>query len=232
MPQPFFEEVRRALSSERFDSYDNSESDSDEEILARYLWNMALCRSLYPALQGLEIALRNSLHSAISARENEDWWFKRQHDIVQGDYGENCVGKAINRAMNTSYPPNDGDVVAELSFGFWTSLFDRRYEQDLWPQLLPDVLPHAPRKVRTAKFMRKKLNQKMKNLRNRVFHHEPIWYWNDLADQHDLALDLIEWMCPAWRITVETDDRFPEVYSNGLSPFKSSVSGARSSYSS
>jgi hypothetical protein len=29
-------------------------------MLATYLWNRALCEALYPALQGLEVALRNS----------------------------------------------------------------------------------------------------------------------------------------------------------------------------
>ncbi len=223
--QPFFPEIRRALSSERFESYDLSGSDSDEKMLARYLWNMALCRSLYPALQGLEIALRNSIHHAISDQANEEWWFTRSNGTVQGKYGEKTVGKAINRASNSSGSPTADDVIAELSFGFWTSLFNSRYEQDLWPYLLKDVFPDAPRKVRNTKFLRSELNR-MRNLRNRIFHHEPVWHWSDLEDQHDQALNLIEWICPAWRTTVEIEDRFPTVYDEGLSPFETSVNDA------
>ena len=230
MAQSFFSEIRRALSSERFESYDYSGSDSDEKMLARYLWNMALCRSLYPVLQGLEIALRNSLHHAISNREGTELWFRKRHGVVQGDYGKSTVGRAISRAKKASGQTTAGHVIAELSFGFWTSLFNRRYDQDLWPALLEDVFPEAPRKIRTTKFMRAELN-KMRNLRNRIFHHEPVWHWSDLEDQHDQALNLIEWICPAWRTTVEIEDRFPEVHSNGLTPFESSVEDAVDNHS-
>jgi len=228
--QTFFPEIRRALSSERFESYDHSGSDSDEKMLTRYLWNMALCRSLYPALQGLEIALRNSIHHAISSREGTDWWFRKRHSVVQGGYGKSKVGNAIRRVRESSNPLTPGRVIAELSFGFWTSLFNRRYDQDLWPSLLKDVFPDAPRKIRTTKFMRSELN-KMRNLRNRVFHHEPIWHWSDLDDKHEQLLNLIEWICPAWRTTIEIEDRFPTVYNEGISPFESSVEDAVDNHS-
>lgn len=42
-------------------------------------------------------------------------------------------------------------IVAELSFGFWTSLFDIRYEhgQVLWPSLLKPTFLFLPKGQRT-----------------------------------------------------------------------------------
>jgi hypothetical protein len=61
---------------------------------------------------------------------------------------------------------------------------------------------------------------RIRHLRNRVFHHEPIWYWHDLAQQHLDTLETIEtieWIEPARRQFVQTNDQFPEAYQRGVS---------------
>jgi hypothetical protein len=40
--------IRKALSSERLDAYGLGRAD--DQTIANYLWNLALCESLYPAL--------------------------------------------------------------------------------------------------------------------------------------------------------------------------------------
>src|SRR5689334_21061592 len=56
----------RLVSAERIGSYRRGGAD-DEEALARYLWNIALCEALYPSLHFLEIALRNAVFEAAAA---------------------------------------------------------------------------------------------------------------------------------------------------------------------
>lgn len=115
-----------------------------------------------------------------------------------------------------------GRLVAELSFGFWTTLFDVRYEQGriLWPRLFSARLLDAssPRSMRSRKALSPLLNR-IRHLRNRVFHHEPIWHWNDLPQQHQLALQMIGWFSPALRATIEPNDRFVSVHAAGAAPF-------------
>jgi len=53
------------LAEERLASYGGDGADAPTQ-LARYLWNMALCESLYSPLQLAEIALRNHLHEALT----------------------------------------------------------------------------------------------------------------------------------------------------------------------
>ena len=88
-----------------------------------------------------------------------------------------------------------------------------------------------PRKIRTQKFLRRRV-EKVRKLRNRVFHHEPIWHWQDLKDQHTQTLEAISWICPDWRYTVDTMDHFPKVYADGLKPFESDVARAISNHKS
>jgi hypothetical protein len=72
--------------------------------------------------------------------------------------------------------------------------------------------------MRSRKQLSPLLNR-IRYLRNRVFHHEPVWHWSNLAGQHSQALDLIGWFSPAFRYTLEPNDRFPVVYAAGAEPF-------------
>ena len=71
-----------------------------------------------------------------------------------------------------------------------------------------------PNTLRTRKTLSKRFNR-IRHLRNRVFHHEPVWYWQDLAQQHQEILEAIAWIEPALKDLVMTVDRFPETYQLG-----------------
>ena len=110
--------------------------------------------------------------------------------------------------------PSAGDLVSRLSFGFWSSLFKGQYERILWTRLLPDVFPHAPRRQRARKEISKRVDR-IRRLRNRVFHHEPIWHLQDLEQQHQQILETIGWISPAMLAMTRLLDRFPSVYTRG-----------------
>jgi hypothetical protein len=90
------------------------------------------------------------------------------------------VTEAKSKLTDASKSITPGRIVAELNLGFWTSLFNAYYEQKgasdprLWPRLLLAVVPRMPRRQRTRRNLVRYLND-IRALRNRVFHHEPIW---------------------------------------------------------
>lgn len=174
---------------------------------------MALSESLYPVLQVLEVALRNSIHSAASHYFGRNDWYNDHHIIHSKDVG--ALDKAKGILTRQRKPLEPGRIIAELNFGFWTSLMDRRYEQVLWPQLIKIAFPYMPKKVRTRRVLSRRFN-KIRRLRNRIFHHEPIWYWQDLPQQHEQILEAISWIEPAVKELVMTIDRFPQIYQNSL----------------
>lgn len=215
-PYPtFFDELSIIFSQERLDGYLNHATcnQSKKDALIAYSWNIGLSQSLYPALQILEISLRNSLHQAISTHFNTDHWFdlpflhpREKKQITQVTEDLKKRGKSTEA----------GRIVAELSFGFWTSLFDIRYEhnQVLWPKLLKTNFQHLPKGQKNRAFLSRELNR-IRFLRNRVFHHEPIWHWKDLPEQHLQILNLTNGLSPAASEYLNLLDQFPESYTKG-----------------
>src|SRR5579884_2964017 len=77
-----FASLSRAYSPERLAAY-RQQGDDDAAVLARYLWNTLLSEALYPSLQSLEVALRNSLHTAIARTYGQADWYDLTPSFLQ-----------------------------------------------------------------------------------------------------------------------------------------------------
>lgn len=209
-----FDELRVIFSPERLDAYlgHTKCKNSKDNALLEYSRNIQLSQALYPSLQILEITLRNSLHKAITDYLQTEHWFELSflHEKEQ-----NRVNKAKTTLKEKRKTITPGRVVAELSFGFWVSLFDIRYEhsQTLWPQLIKPTFPFLPKGQKTRNFISRELNN-IKSLRNRVFHYEPIWHWKDLLQHHDSIIFLTKCLSPAAAKYLITLDQFKMIHSN------------------
>ena len=81
------------------------------------------------------------------------------------------------------------------------------------------AFPKAPKSDRNIQRLAAKW-QKVRNLRNRVFHHERILHWQDIEAQHDEMLKLIGWINPELEQLTRMLDRFTEVHTSGLTPWR------------
>lgn len=220
-----FSSITRCLSAERMAAY-RPGAAGDEDALARYLWNTALCEALYPSLHFLEVGLRNVVFEAganVYPASSVGCWLERPGILCEEE--RRLVRAAIKRLKRRGKPPETGRLIAELTFGFWTALFDVRYERSrmLWPRLFSQkIFSQAPRSQRSRKALSPLLNR-VRHLRNRAFHHEPIWHWGDLAHQHVLVVDLLRWIAPELQATVASIDRFAHVHRKGVAPFRRRV---------
>ncbi len=219
MQAEFSTPLFKALSHERLAAYqDRVSGDGQLNLFSHYAWNMALSESLYPALQALEITLRNAIYDAARDYFKRDDWFD-DTSIIHYPYNINTLLKAKDTLRRKHKALDPGRIIAELTFGFWTSLFDSRYEQILWHKIIKTTFPHMPKSIRTRQHLSQRFN-KIRNLRNRIFHHEPIWYWRDLQQQHQDILEALGWITPEMEALVLTIDRFDETYNNGLDMIK------------
>lgn len=218
MSMTILENLSKTISEERLAPYKLGTEDSLVVPLARYFWNMALGESLYPTLQALEIALRNSLHEVISVdRGNEDWF----EEVLD------CKDKAAleeieSRLSRHNIPRTAGQIVANSDLGFWIRLLNSRYEIILWPNLLRDAFLFMPNIIRTRKDISRRMNS-IRAMRNRVFHYEPIWNRPTLYQRHDEILETIGWINPDMLETVKLFDRFPEVYQAGVGHYEAKL---------
>lgn len=183
--------------------------------LATYLWNLALCESLYPSLHGIEVSLRNSIHDTASSKFGGEFWFTSH--LVGRE--KETIEKIGNDFSSRKIEANPGKYIAECNFGFWVNLFNGEYEQILWRSLIREVFPHAPRRSRARSTIRSRLDS-IRRLRNRVFHFEPIWRLPDLRQQHFDILETIGWISPAFREMTELVDRFPWVFYDGPAAYQ------------
>ena len=218
MQASFFQQVADSLSVERLDAY-ATDKPGHCITLARYLWNMALCESLYSPLQLCEVALRNAVHRRLTAIINrEDWYDARSFTLT--DWAADEVDKAKAKICKAKHPVTPGRVVAELHFGFWTSLFEDHYERNtpFLPRGIKAVFPRLPKEQHNRK-QQKAMLEKIRTLRNRVFHHERISHWKDLEDQHADILRVIGWISPELQEMAQALDRFSEIRQQGLDPW-------------
>jgi hypothetical protein len=182
---------------------------------------MALCESLYSPLQMAEIALRNSLHHFLTARFNTPTWYDVIPCLPAWQQAQLAEARLKLLAGGKNITP--GRMVAELHFGFWTGFFNKcQARTGLGHALAGQVFAHAPRSERDLR----KLNarwKRIRDLRNRVFHHERIIHWTDLEAQHTAILDVIRWASPELRDIATALDRFTPIRQQGLNPWLAKI---------
>ncbi len=203
------------ISQERLEAY-REPGGSDLDTLANYFWNVELSEALYPSLQAFEIALRNSIHTALVQHFQNVHWFD-QADLML-DWQMEAIAKARDELSLHKKPHDPGRIIAELHFGFWHSMFNRPYEEVLWyadgARLLEAVFPHLPRPLRTRKEVGKRIDR-IRRLRNRVFHYEPIWRKRDLEELAVITHEMLAAISPELEAVIALSSRFSEVLRHG-----------------
>ncbi len=222
MQDVFFNKISGELSVERLQSYGTRDHAGACTILARYLWNMAVCESLYAPLQLCEVGLRNSLHHHLTDCYGEHWYDNGEFHLTS--YGRGEVRKARAKLARNNTQQTSDAIVARLQFGFWTHLFQDFYEgkNGFLPQGIKKVFPHLVK----SKHNRRKLKQgfdTIRDLRNEVFHHARIIHWTDLPEQHTDLVEMIGWISPELREMAEALDRFTMIHSAGIEPWKEKI---------
>lgn len=213
----FFQQIEGILHTERIDAYRQDGADS-KLTLARYLLNMALSESLYPTLQFAEIALRNAVHRELTTHYSTDAWY--DSPLAQlTSWQQDKVTEAKAALGRSRKPLTPGRIVAELTFGFWTGFFNNPHARTgIGAFLSRSAFPHAPSTEQVRHLLDRRW-QDIRDLRNRVFHHERILHWTDLGARHQAILEIIRWMSPELHDLTNSLDRFISIRSDGLHPW-------------
>lgn len=205
--QPFlsYRALQRALSPERLAAYADLTDVDELDGMARYLWNGALAAALVPALHALEVTLRNNFFTASRQVVNEEGlkfsevrcWLDAKPSLLYEKEAVN-VEQAKELIRRGGRPLTAGRLISRLSFGFWVALCRSPYEQGrpsgpgLWPALTLRAFPFLPKEHRSRTRIFARLDE-LRELRNRVFHHDPIWD-RDMERAHSRIIDTISWM--------------------------------------
>jgi len=186
--------LERIISKERLEPYLKHHNNDIEKAIAHYKSNILISEAFYPLLSILEIGLRNSIDFQLSHRFNDNNWFENHAFIkIASRFQIDRIADARTSILSEKKEITSGRIISELSFGFWTSLFDSKFEMTLWKNLRL-AFPNCPKNIRKRKTMSSKFNG-IRKLRNRIFHHEAItWNLDVIESYKNEIIEGIAWL--------------------------------------
>ncbi len=200
--------IEKLISTERLEPYIKKHNGDFDKAVTHYKINIEISESFYPLLSVLEIALRNKFDYQLKRLFEDVNWFENPKFIkIVSRFQVDRVTEAMANILREKKMITSGKIISELSFGFWTSLLDSKFEKTLWKNLRL-AFPNCPKNIRKRKTMSSKLNG-IRKLRNRIFHHESVtWslsalttYKNEIIEGIDwLDKDLLNWSSDIFRI--------------------------------
>lgn len=215
MDKTTFESIKESISEERLSVY-RADGADDKTAIARYIYNIELCKSLYPLINIFEVTLRNSIDSALQTFfKNPDW----NNTILLQQTEILMINDALLKIKRQGKKYSHGRLVAELTLGFWVALMGRKYNnQGFQFAIIKKCLHGCPANQKSSGAIQKNLSE-IRFLRNRIAHHERIAHWKDLKQKHDLLLDFVSWLNKDMHKIAIKKDTFNDVFSDGIAPF-------------
>jgi hypothetical protein len=206
---PLTQAFERTVSPERWRTYLLA-GGFNEDLAARlYLWNAALGQSFHFPLQAAEVALRNVIHTAVSAEYGPEWCFDAGCLGMLNDKQRRTIDKAAQRHLNKyGAAAATSNIVASVTFGFWTAMLRREYDRPLWDGHARNAFPHLGQHETIGTVT--STARTVQDLRNRIFHHEPLIGHNLLAD-YGAIIRLLSWICPRTKNWVKRQTSVPSV---------------------
>ena len=87
-----------------------------------------------------------------------------------------------------------------------------------WYDSVKATFPYMPKSHHNRKQIKADLDR-IRKLRNRVFHHERIIHWKDLPEQHQLILNFLGWLNPDLVELAGIVDDFTAIHAKGTQPY-------------
>jgi len=207
MKQEVFNSIEKSISSARLSTYRNHSVNHNSQLIANYVLNAKISENFYFLLQNSEVALRNAIYDGFMKNyPRRDFFFlhetnSRNRYRSRQEYHDRECWKMLcgvkYKLRNISHM-NDGKIIAELNFGFWTKLLlstNHKYTK-MWRSIFVDVFPHynITHSIDKDKVIIGNKINRIRLFRNRIFHYEPISNQPNLMQIHDDIIEILGWI--------------------------------------
>lgn len=187
--------------------------ESNDILLEKYIYNLKISESLYPALSLLEVTLRNKICYAIETLICKDWLINElnhQNLLLDKEY-KKLVETADKIEKDGKKVTNDR-LISELTFGFWIHLCTKSYKPKFWDKkgFIELVFPNytVSTNLRNISLIQKDLRDVLK-LRNRISHQEIIINGNRTPEEsYKLIQTLLHTLSSGMYALLEDISRF------------------------
>ena len=204
-----FDCLTRTISKDRLRRYLAAGHQDMANALWLYEANIELSEAIYGIIQTVEVAVRNAFHHELTLRYQSEEWYER---APLPPYLAQKIVEAKRKVGRKRASP--GQIIAELSFGFWVDLIAQQNDQSFWIPCLHRAFPCATNLHPQRATIHRRL-ENIRWLRNRIAHHEPILTSRTtLYTGHSghLSLDEIDecvtWICPDTALWIKAKSRF------------------------
>jgi hypothetical protein len=190
------------LSAPRFGTYLAARNNNVLKALQLYHWNAQISSAFLYPLHVFEICLRNAVASAAETHYRTHEWPWSSAFVMSLPTTQTLQRFSARRELVTTrdWEPRPtqttGKIIANLKFAFWVSMYRSRHEGRLWNQHLHTEYPHIPSNM-SVSAAREKIfltADAIRDLRNRIAHHEPIFSRN-LKSEYDGIAEIIGYRC-------------------------------------
>jgi hypothetical protein len=192
--------LNRTITASRWNTYLTAAGYRKDVAAALYLWNSSVCQSFHFPLQSAEVALRNVVNQALVTAFGANWWRDPSSRVLLGTESRREIDKAVARIRDKyRTSPRTDQITCSLTFGFWSSILRGNMNQSLWDKHKAVAFPRL-REKDTMRDVRS-VTVEILELRNQIFHHEPL-IGRDLLGDYGKILKLLSWICPHTRAWV------------------------------
>ncbi|MBY0380258.1 MAG: hypothetical protein K2P99_07665 [Burkholderiales bacterium] len=141
-----------------------------------YLNNIAYSQSHYARLHLIEVALRNKINTVLVNKFELDWLIniEKIHSFFTQD-SISIIKNTHQKLLNDKSIVTNGDIVSNLTFGFWVSLFSKRYYKNFTTKEIKSIFNISRNLINESKLSGIYHDlAAIKNFRNRIFHYEKV----------------------------------------------------------
>lgn len=159
----------RKAAREAVQAADDGDENINNTVLELYQWNAQMAAAALEQLAYLEVLLRHAVDTQLAAKMGEEErkipWFLLAEFKSEQSY---TIEEVRSRLRKHGKETRD-QIVAGLSFGFWSGWFGPKHE-DLWRSALHKAFPNGSGRRKDISI---KVEQ-IRKFRNRVAHHDSL----------------------------------------------------------
>lgn len=192
--------IEQALSIPRLSKYENFYKDKGEpyeksDVLMLYERNLIISNKFFYLLNYFEVVLRNAVVQAIeiSFRCNEtNSWHENEAFIRSLSRRGRYSLKSMFDSVKEKFPDSPSKMIPELKFVFWQKMLMANYEERIWQGCFNSIFPNATVENRQIFY---DWTDQLRELRNRIAHHEPIIFNRNLENDLEVLTKFIYCRC-------------------------------------
>lgn len=175
-----FTDLENYFSPQRLQRYLVACGGDSSKAVNLYKSNILISQSFHPLICLFETVIRNQINQTLANYFSDSDWILNQlpHFFSNKIFGhkyylKNEIEKTVIRLRRGGFTVNSGKVVADLTFGFWTAIFEKRPYSLLRGKPI-QIFPKLPSgKGRVDIYNDLTI---IRDFRNRVSHSEPICF--------------------------------------------------------